>query len=289
MPSNRLVITKAYIIPLLASSVFLAWTASRFESAIHLGRLVASSGILGAADMSVHRAAPLIVPAVSRHTATVIFLHGLGDTGHGWEDAVQQWRQRKRLDEVKFVLPTAPMIPITLNMGMRMPGWFDIKSLGPDINSLEKTGHIEDVDGVLESRTYLHSLIQAEVSDGIPSERVIVGGFSQGGAMSIFAGLTAPVKIGGIVGLSSWLLLASAFAQYRPDGDANKETPVLMGHGDGDPLVRYALAQMSERALKDMGYDVTFKTYRGMEHSACLQELNDVEDFFVSRLAAGTK
>ncbi|PHH63841.1 hypothetical protein CDD81_5398 [Ophiocordyceps australis] len=238
---------------------------------------------------SVRRAAPLVVPAVSRHTATVIFVHGLGDTGAGWADAVQQWRQRKRLDEVKFVLPTAPAIPITVNMGMRMPGWFDIKNLGPDIKSLPKTPHEEDVEGVLESRTYLHSLIQAEVSDGIPSERVILGGFSQGGAMSIFAGLTAPVKIAGIAGLSSWLPLYSVFAQYKPEGDVNKDTPILMAHGDRDPLVKYELARVSERALKDMGYGVTFKTYRGMEHSACLEELNDVEDFFVSRLAAGTK
>lgn len=134
-------------------------------------------------------------------------------------------------------------------------------SLGAAITSIEAKLN-EDTAGILESRKYLHSLIQDEVAAGIPSERVILGGFSQGGAMSIFAGLTASFKIAGIVGMSSWLLLHQTFKQHVPEDDVNKGTPVLMAHGDRDQMVRYPLAQGSERLLKAMGYDVTLKTYR---------------------------
>ncbi|KFH42142.1 Acyl-protein thioesterase-like protein [Hapsidospora chrysogenum ATCC 11550] len=234
---------------------------------------------------SIRRAAPLVLPAAGRHTATVIFIHGLGDSGAGWADAVEHIkRRRQRLDEVKFILPHAPLIPITMNGGFRMPGWFDIKSLGPSIESLSSGNLDEDGPGILQTQAYVHSLIQNEITAGISSERIILGGFSQGGAISIFSGLTAPVKIGGIVGLSSWLLLHQSFRDHVPAQDLNKATPILMGHGDQDPLVRHPLAKSSEAALKGMGYDVTFKTYRGMEHSACLEELDDVEEFLSSRL-----
>lgn len=169
-----------------------------------------------------------------------------------------------------------------------MPAWFDIvspssntslpllddwrgvpsidpavqKSLAPSINSLQTRALNEDVAGILESRAYFHSLIQEEISAGIPADRIVLGGFSQGGASSILAGLTAPVKIGGIVGLSSWLLLSQSFKEHVPEGDFNKATPVFMAHGDQDQMVRYDLATASAEALKSMGYNVTFKTYQ---------------------------
>lgn len=114
---------------------------------------------------------------------------------------------------------------------------------------------------MLRTRAYLHSLIQDEISAGIPADRIVIGGFSQGGAMSILAGLTASVKIAGIVGLSSWLLLSQTFKDYVPEGDVNKATPILMGHGTTDPLIPYDLAEASVKALTEMGYDVTMKTY----------------------------
>lgn len=143
-----------------------------------------------------------------------------------------------------------------------MPGWFDIKALGYSVDSLGARSVDEDGPGILQSQQYVHSLVQDEIKAGISSERIMLGGFSQGGAMSIFAGLTSEVKIGGIVGLSSWLLLNQNFRTHVPDANLNKGTPIFMGHGDADPLVRYPLAQDSEKALKEMGYDVTFKTYK---------------------------
>jgi lysophospholipase-1 len=234
---------------------------------------------------SIRRAAPLIVPAVERHTATVIFFHGLGDQGQGWVDVVEMMRQTKRrLGQVKFILPNAPTIPITMNGGFPMPGWFDIKALGPNVDALGSRTVNEDGPGILQSQAYVHSLIQEEIGAGIPSERIMLGGFSQGGAISIFAGLTAPVKIGGIIGLSSWLLLSQSFRDHVPAGDFNKATPILMGHGGADPLVRYPLGKESESVLKGMGYNVTFNTYNGMQHSACNDEIAHVEEFIAATL-----
>ncbi|KAM0326197.1 hypothetical protein ACHAQA_006794 [Verticillium albo-atrum] len=244
---------------------------------------------------SLRRSAPLIFPAPGRHTATVIFSHGLGDTGHGWASAVENWRRRQRLDGVKFILPNAPMIPITANGGMQMPGWFDLRDRANDRivksvldGSIESLRANEDDSGVRVSTGYFHGLIQAEVDSGIPSERIVLGGFSQGGAMALFAGLTAPVKLGGIVGLSCWLLLSGKFGEeIKEETKAlNKETKVWMGHGGSDPLVRPELGKLSAESLKNLGFDVTLKFYPGMAHSACLEELDEVEAFLSERLPA---
>ncbi|EWG45810.1 acyl-protein thioesterase 1 [Fusarium verticillioides 7600] len=224
---------------------------------------------------------PLVFPAASRHTATVIFVHGLGDTGHGWASAVENWRRREKLNEVKFILPHAPEIPITVNMGMRMPGWFDVKQLGGDVDSLVRN---EDTEGIKRSQKYFHDLIQEEVNSGIPPERIVLGGFSQGGAMSLLAGLTCTSKLGGIVGLSSWLLLSKTFADLVKPTDANRQTPVMMFHGDADPIVPFQRGKLSADMLKELGYDVSFKTYPGMGHSACLEELDEVEAFLRKQL-----
>ncbi|KAI8672917.1 hypothetical protein LRP88_02562 [Fusarium phalaenopsidis] len=225
--------------------------------------------------------APLVFPAASRHTATVIFVHGLGDTGHGWASAVENWRRRQRLDEVKFILPHAPQIPISVNMGMRMPGWFDVKQLGGDVNTLVRS---EDTEGIKRSQQYFHNLIQEEIDAGIPSERIVLGGFSQGGAMSILSGLTCKNKLGGIIGMSSWLLLSQSFAGMVSPTDANRQTPVKMFHGDADPIVNIQRGKLSVDLLKELGYDVTWKVYPGMGHSACLEELDEVEAFLRQHL-----
>ncbi|PKS09203.1 hypothetical protein jhhlp_003817 [Lomentospora prolificans] len=228
--------------------------------------------------MSAARRASLIVPAATKHTATVIFAHGLGDTGYGWQSTVENWRRRQRLDHVKFILPHAPTLSITANGGMPMPGWFDIKELNGTIESLQRS---EDEPGILESRKYFHSLVQEEINAGIPADRIVLGGFSQGGAMSIISGLSAHVKLGGVIALSSWLLLGGKFKDLATP--ENKQTPIFMGHGSYDPLVVPQLARMSYDKLKELGYDITMKTYP-IPHSACPEELDDVEEFLKKRL-----
>lgn len=216
-------------------------------------------------------AAPVVIPATARHTATVIFLHGLGDTGHGWSSELQRISQ----PHIKYICPTAPTIPVTLNMGMRMPAWFNLFSLdaeGP-----------QDEPGIKAASENIQKLIAAEEGAGISSDRIVVGGFSMGGALALYTGLTNQKKLAGLVGLSTWLPLAEQVAGKIA---ANKETHIMMGHGDSDDLVPTRWGQMTSEAIKKFNPNVTFNTYRGMGHSSCGQEMRDVEQFIKERLPA---
>lgn len=146
----------------------------------------------------------------------------------------------------------------------------------------------EDAPGVEASVAYFRELVQAEVDAGIPSERIVLGGFSQGGAMALHAGLTSPLKLGGVVGLSCWMVLNGKFTEEVRGGraEANRGTKVFMGHGGADQLVPTQLGRITEEGLKALGYDVKLEIYEGMAHSACLEELDDVEGFLVQRLPA---
>ena len=145
----------------------------------------------------------------------------------------ENWRLRNKFEETKFVFPNAPSIPITVNAGMKMPGWYDIADLG------ELANRSEDEAGILKSQKVFHDLIASEVKAGIPSERIVLGGFSQGGAMSIFSGVTCPSKLGGIFGLSCYLLLAGKVRELIPKENPNKETPIFIAHGDADRESHY--------------------------------------------------
>ncbi|ORY60550.1 Phospholipase/carboxylesterase/thioesterase [Pseudomassariella vexata] len=232
---------------------------------------------------ALRRAPPLLFPPASRHTATVIFVHGLGDTGYGWAQTVENWRRRSRLDEVKFILPHAPKIPITCNGGMPMPGWYDIFALGGAVDDIRKN---QDEKGMLVSREYLHGLVQAEIDAGIPAERIVLGGFSQGGAMALFSGLTAKVKLAGIVGLSCYLPLDKKVPEFLKEAELNAKTPFLMCHGTADLVVPTVLGVESSKVLEAMGYDVTFTRYADMGHAACMDELDEVESFLQACLPA---
>ncbi|KAF2135769.1 uncharacterized protein K452DRAFT_238740 [Aplosporella prunicola CBS 121167] len=219
----------------------------------------------------------LVVPALKRHTATVIVAHGLGDSGAGWMFLAENWRRRNKFDEVSFIFPSAPEIPITINMGMRMPGWYDLHSLS-DIN------RSEDEVGIKRSMDYFHSLIKDEMDKGIKSERIVIGGFSQGGAMSLLSGVTCPQKLGGIFGLSSYLLLRDKFRDMVPAENPNKDTPIFMGHGDADPVVQYVWGQGTASMLKEWGWTVDFRTYPGLPHSADPEEIDDLERYLKKQL-----
>jgi predicted esterase len=124
-------------------------------------------------------------------------------------------------------------------------------------------GRSEDDAGIARSQAYFHKLIADEVAKGIPSNRIVLGGFSQGGAMSLYAGLTAPQKLGGIFGLSCYLLLQDSIRNsIAAAGDANKATKIFMGHGDADQMVKYEYGKLTAEKVKEWGYDVDFKTYR---------------------------
>lgn len=222
-------------------------------------------------------AAPLIVPALKKHTATVIWAHGLGDSGAGWMPIAENFRRRGKFSECAFVFPNAPNIPVTVNFGMEMPGWYDITTFGD-------LAQAHDQPGILKSRDYFTSLIKAEIEKGIPSSRIVLGGFSQGGAISLFTGISCPDKLAGIFGLSSYLLLHNKIRDYVKSESANKNTPIFMGHGDVDPMVKHEWGLDTSKTLREMGWIVDFRTYKGLAHSADPKEIDDLEKYLEERL-----
>ncbi|XP_060553367.1 acyl-protein thioesterase 2-like [Ruditapes philippinarum] len=197
----------------------------------------------------------------------LIFLHGLGDTGQAWSDAFKQLK----LKNIKCVCPTAPVMPVTLNGGFMMPSWFDIVSLNPDGQ--------QDVAGINKAVSSLRELIEEEEKKGISSENIILGGFSQGGAVALYTAFTHDKPLAGIVGLSTWLPIHSEF----PAGlkEANRNIPVFQGHGRIDPLVPFKWGEMTRDVLQKMTTKIDFKDYP-IQHSSCPEEMDDVKNFLTS-------
>ncbi|KAI0686491.1 Phospholipase/carboxylesterase [Cytidiella melzeri] len=218
----------------------------------------------------------LSVAARSKHTATIIFTHGLGDSGYGWKPVATMLGSIPEFQHIKWVLPHAPQMPVTANGGMVMPSWFDIE--GFDFET-------EDEPGMLRTLRALNELITAEVDAGIPAERIVIGGFSQGGAMSLLTGLTAERKLAGLVVMSGWLPLRNKFKAML--SEHAKRLPIFWGHGQDDPLVKYQWAQRSTAFLDsvlgigpakgDSVVGVEFHAYPGLVHSASEEELEDLQ------------
>lgn len=214
---------------------------------------------------------PVILQATSKHTASIIFMHGLGDTGHGWAQAMAEIRP----SYCKVICPTAPTMPVTLNAGFRMPSWFDLRTLdmyGP-----------EDEDGIKKAASNIQSIIQSEISAGIPANRIIVGGFSQGGALALYTGLTSTQPLAGIVALSCWLPLHKSFPDARKTDDT---VPILQCHGEVDPVLPYKFGQLSHYSLKSFMKNAQFNSYPGLSHSSSDEEMNEVKAFIEKHIPA---
>jgi len=213
---------------------------------------------------------PVVVSASAKHTATLIFLHGLGDTGHGWATSIAAIRP----PHVKVICPTANKMPVTLNSGFQMPSWFDLMSLNAD--------GPEDEAGIKRAADLVDKLIAEEVKSGVPSERIMIGGFSQGGALAVYTALHTDHKLAGVIGLSCWAPLHKDLpAGAKP---TNLNIPYLQAHGDCDPVVPYRWGQLTSTLLKGMLPKHQFKTYKGMMHSTCEDEMQDVKKFIASSL-----
>ena len=189
----------------------------------------------------------------------------------GWLDVAGHLH--KAMPHVKFVLPNAPTSPVTLNMGMAMPSWYDITSLDDRAN--------QPCTGVEDSRAVVDALIADEVASGIPPGRIVVGGFSQGGAMALYAGLQYPGQLAGICVMSGYLAKAEAF-KLAPEAAS---TPVAHFHGAADPTVRLEWARESARLLRELGvqsYELV--EYADLGHSASMDEIADVQAWLLQRL-----
>ena len=204
--------------------------------------------------------------------AAVIWLHGLGADGHDFEPLVPELGLGAAL-AVRFVFPHAPVRPVTINMGMRMRAWYDIAELG---------GGAEDEAGIRASQAALEALIERETQRGIAAERVVLAGFSQGGAIALQCGLRHARRLAGILALSTYLPLAATLAAEA--SAANREVPLFMAHGRADELIGIERAGRSRDALRALGYDVQWRDYP-MGHAVCAQEIGDIAAWLAARLA----
>jgi phospholipase/carboxylesterase len=196
--------------------------------------------------------------------AAVIWLHGLGADGHDFEPIVPELvRPGERA--LRFVFPHAPIRPVTLNGGYAMRAWYDIIAIDRRA--------AEDESGIRASQALVETLIRRENARGIATQQVVLAGFSQGGAMALFAGTRYPEKLAGIMGLSCYQLLAARFEAER--GAANQSTPVFLAHGLQDPVVPPALGEGACRQLQAAGYPVEWHTY-SMPHAVCPAEVADI-------------
>jgi len=192
----------------------------------------------------------------------VIWMHGLGADGHDFEPIVPELRLGI---PVRFVFPHAPMRPVTINGGMAMRAWYDI--LGFDRHAKE------DAAGIRASATAVGELIEREIERGIPSERIVLAGFSQGGAVALQTALREPRPLAGVLALSTYLPLAASLASER--SAANAGVPIFMAHGTSDSVLPFSLGESSRRALEALGYVVDWRSY-SMAHSVCLEEIGAI-------------
>ncbi|KAI6039825.1 Alpha/Beta hydrolase protein [Pisolithus marmoratus] len=245
----------------------------------------------------------IVVPAVEKHTATIIFVHGLGDSGHGWKAAAETLGKNPSLQHVKWVLPHAHSRPVTVSNGKQVPAWFDI-CLHALNGSEEQHEHVkitpsgdlqkiacngfEDREGILQAVQILNDIIKQEIESGLGADRIVLGGFSQGGALSLLTGLTAEHKLGGVIALSALLHLQKELkdmiAQHA------RSLPIFWAQGDVDSLVPTKLVDQSVNLLTSLGISllrqeefgkpgITFVAYAGLGHSSCQDELRDMGQF----------
>ena len=204
--------------------------------------------------------------------ASVIVLHGLGADGNDFVPIAREL-DLSAVGPVRFVFPHAPVIPVTINGGYEMRAWYDI--LGADLVQRE------DEAGLRKSLAAVDALIENEKASGIPPERIVLAGFSQGCAMALLTGLRHRDRLGGIVGLSGYLPLAAQTAAERHA--SNTATPIFLAHGKSDPVVPLARATASRDALQALGYPVEWHEY-AMAHSVCMEEIADLNAWLLGRL-----
>jgi len=202
--------------------------------------------------------------------AAVVWLHGLGANGHDFEPVVPELRLPPEL-ALRFVFPHAPARPVTVNNGYVMPAWYDIRSMTID--------HDVDEQGLLDAAESVQALVERERERGIASERIVLAGFSQGGAVAYQVALTYPEPLAGLLALSSYFPTAGSI---RPN-PANSGLPIRICHGSMDPIVPEALGRESCALLKEMGYHPDYKTYP-MQHAVCSDEIDDISRWLQERL-----
>jgi phospholipase/carboxylesterase len=207
--------------------------------------------------------------ATSPVCGSVIWLHGLGADGHDFEPIVPELRVSH--GPLRFVFPHAPVRPVTLNGGIPMRAWFDVLSL--------ERGRRQDEHGIRAAQTQVQALIHRENERGIPTGRIILAGFSQGGGLALHTGLRHPERLAGLIGLSTYLPLD--WTLDAEAHEANRSTPVFLAHGTFDPLVPPELGSGTRDLLRERDYAVEWETYP-IPHAVCAEEVSRVGEWMSS-------
>lgn len=208
-----------------------------------------------------------IEPA-SEARASVIWLHGLGADGHDFPPIVAELGLPSAAD-IRWIFPHAEVRPVTINMGMSMRAWYDIERL-------DTARHYPDAD-ILRSTEQIEALIAREVASGVPSENIVLAGFSQGGAIALHAALRHEAPLAGVVALSTYLVRRDELEDER--SDANEDIPVFQAHGTLDPMVPFAWGEAARDRLRGLGYRVDFHDYP-MQHNVVLEEIQELGRWF---------
>ena len=207
--------------------------------------------------------------------SAVVWLHGLGADGHDFGPIVPELGMPPELG-VRFVFPHAPSIPVTLNNGFVMPAWYDIA----EVDLRRK----HDEVGIRRSAEQVERLIAREIERGIPPSRIVMAGFSQGGAVALFVGLRYQERLAGLLALSTYLVCEESLDAER--SLANRDVPIFMGHGSWDPMVQLQRGEAARDALTARGYGIEFHTYP-MPHAVHPSEIADVGAWLTTVLSAG--
>jgi len=208
----------------------------------------------------------------SAATACVIWLHGLGDSGAGFAPVVPALKLPSK-HGIRFIFPHAPERAVTINQGYVMKAWYDIKSM--DFHNRA------DMAGVLASEESIHALIEDQISAGIPAEKIILAGFSQGGVISLFTGLRFNKKLAGIMALSCYLPSADKLPDHLHE--ANSKTSILQHHGEQDEVVLFSAGKMAHKLLIEQDYKVEWKSYN-MPHSVLPEQIEDIGRWITKQL-----
>lgn len=210
----------------------------------------------------------VIVETGRESVGSIIWLHGLGADGHDFEPIVPELRLPATLP-LRFIFPHAPVRPVTINGGMRMRAWFDIRSFDAD--------GLPDVDGIEASCASLDALVDAEIERGVDRDRIVLAGFSQGGVIAMHTALRSPQRLAGLLALSTYLPLVDRLAGYP----THAGLPVFMAHGQFDPVLPLPMGIASRDAISSIGLEPEWREYP-MAHAVCPQEIADVSGWLTS-------
>jgi phospholipase/carboxylesterase len=212
---------------------------------------------------------PIILETGDRPTAAVIWLHGLGADGHDFESLVPALNLPGSL-AIRFIFPHAPKRPVTINGGMVMRAWYDIS---PATDSFR-----DNDDDIRSSAVLVAGLVDQQLEQGVPAHRIVLAGFSQGGALALYTGLGSGLPLAGIMALSTYVPMAGSFGEWVHT--ATRDKPVFQGHGTFDPLISIRRAEQTRDLLIEAGYPVEWHQY-AIDHSVCMEEIEDISRWLV--------